>query len=90
MNITHILWVLIFFLFFYFVRIIQGPSIWDRLLGMNLTSTKIVVIIAVYASMNETTYILDFAIVYALFGFIGVIFIALFLLEMGREKEAGE
>jgi len=75
------LWIMLLFLFLYIIRAARGPSVWDRLLGMNLISTKIVMIIILFASAQETAYILDFAIIYALFGFIGVIFISLFLLE---------
>jgi len=71
-------------LVFYLVRTIKGPSVWDRLLGMNLVSTKIITMIAVFASINGAGYILDFAIIYALSGFIGTIFVALFLME--RQK----
>jgi len=63
---------------------VRGPSIWDRLLGMNLVSTKIVIIIIIYASINETAYLLDFAITYALLGFIGIILTARFLLGRVR------
>ena len=64
----------------------MGPSIWDRLLGMNLISTKIIMIIIVFASINNTAYLLDFAIIYTLFGFIGVIFTALFFLEKSKGR----
>ena len=82
----YILWILLFYLFLYLIRVIMGPSIWDRLLGMNLISVKIILIIIVFASINNTAYILDFAIIYTLFGFIGVIFTANFLLERVKER----
>jgi len=72
----------------YIARIARGPSIWDRLLGLSLISTKVILIIVVIASIRETTYLLDVAIVYALLGFISIIFTAQFLLERiksGRE-----
>lgn len=84
MDITYVLWALLVCLVFYLVRTIKGPSVWDRLLGMNLVSTKIITMIAVFASINGAGYILDFAIIYALSGFIGTIFVALFLME--RQK----
>jgi len=86
----YLIWTLAVFLIFYLITIIRGPSVWDRLLGMNLLSIKIVMIIAVFASNSSLTYLLDFAIIYALFGFIGVIFIALFLLERTKNKKAEE
>ena len=82
----YILWILFVYLFLYLVRVIMGPSIWDRLLGMNLISTKIIMIIIVFASIHKTAYLLDFAIIYTLFGFIGVIFTALFLLEKTKQR----
>ena len=82
----YILWIMLVYLSLYFVMVIRGPSIWDRLLGMNLVSTKTIIIIIAFASVHKTSYLLDFAVVYALFGFIGVIFIALFLLERAKRE----
>ena len=83
----YVLWIMLAYLSLYFVRVVMGPSIWDRLLGMNLISTKIIIIIIVFASINKVAYFLDFAIIYTLFGFIGVIFTALFLLERTKREE---
>ena len=80
----YVLWVMLIFLSLYIIRIIRGPSIWDRLLGLNLISTKVVIIIIIFASFHETAYYMDFAIAYVLMGFIGTIFTARFLL--GRIK----
>jgi len=85
MNI--IFWIMIGFLLLCFVRLLKGPSIWDRLLGMNIVATKIVIIIIVYASMNDTAFLLDFAIIYALSGFIGTIYIALFFADRQRRRK---
>ena len=70
----------------YLIRVIIGPSVWDRLLGMNLILSKTIVIIILFATIFETTYLLDFAIIYALSGFIGTIFLALFLSARGLQK----
>lgn len=83
---TIILWVLLGFLVTYVIRVFIGPSVWDRILSMNLIATKIIVIIMVFASINETTFLLDFAIIYALSGFIGTIFITMFLSERNKRK----
>ena len=82
-------WVLIVYLFLAFVRVIKGPTIWDRLLGMNVIATKIIVIIIIYAAIYDTSFLLDFAIIYTLSGFIGTIYIALFFAdrrERGKKK----
>ncbi|MCL2378897.1 MAG: monovalent cation/H+ antiporter complex subunit F [Defluviitaleaceae bacterium] len=70
----------------YLIRVIIGPSVWDRLLGMNLILSKTILIIILYASIFETTFLLDFAIIYALSGFIGTIFLALFLSRRDLQK----
>ena len=84
---VYILWAILVFLFLLIVKMIKGPSVWDRLMVMNVISTKIIVIIIVIASLNDRVYFLDFAIIYALFGFIGAIFIALFLSERSQRKK---
>jgi len=81
-----ILFIMLGLLVPYIIRVVLGPSVWDRLLGMNLISSKIIVIIIIYASITETTFLLDFAIIYAVSGFIGVIFTALFLSERHLRK----
>lgn len=74
----------------YGIRVVIGPSVWDRLLGVNLISSKIIIIIILYASITEMTFLLDFAIIYALSGFIGTIFLSLFLSERDLLKNRGE
>jgi len=73
----------------YGIRVAIGPSVWDRLLGMNLIASKIIIIIIIFASESGISFLLDFAIIYALSGFIGTIFIALFLSERNRRKGQG-
>lgn len=66
------------------LRIVLGPTIWDRLLGLNLFSSKIIMLIVLVASAMEKSYLLDIAIVYVLLGFISIIFIALFIQRRGE------
>ena len=80
----HILWWMLACLILYLVRMLKGPSVWDRLLSMSLASTKIIIMIIVFASINNEAFLLDFAIIYAISGFVGTIFIAFFLLN--RQK----
>lgn len=76
----------------YIIRALRGPSIWDRLLAMNLIATKIIIMIIAYASEVNSAFLLDFAIIYALSGFIGTIFISLFLSErkLGKRRSRGK
>jgi len=66
----------------YVIRAVRGPSVWDRLMGYNLISTKVIVIIIAIASYRELAFLMDFAIIYTLTGFIGTIFLSLFLFRV--------
>ena len=66
------------------IRVIIGPTIWDRLLGLNLITSKIIMLLVVLAFVLDKTYILDFAIIYALLGFIGIMFIAINVQRKGK------
>jgi len=85
-----ILWVMLGLLALYIIRAFRGPTIWDRLLAMNLIATKIIIIIIAIASVADLGFMLDFAIIYALSGFIGSIFIALFLSQRKLGKIRGK
>ncbi len=60
-------------------RVIIGPTIWDRLLGLNLVSSKIIMAIIVFALIIQRSFLLDIAIVYSLLGYIGSVLIARFI-----------
>lgn len=66
------------------IRILKGPSIWDRLLGLNLFSANIILLILMYALISNYSFLIDIAIVYSLLGFLGTIFIARFIERKGR------
>lgn len=66
------------------IRIIIGPTVWDRLMSFNLFASKVSILIVLYAAMTERTYLLDFAITFVLLGFISVVFIANFVQRRGK------
>jgi multicomponent Na+:H+ antiporter subunit F len=64
--------------------IITGPTMSDRLLGLNLFSSKIIMMIVLYSLIADRSYYLDIALVFSLLGFIGIIFIGNFILRKGK------
>ncbi len=54
-------------------RALLGPTVYDRILAVNLFGTKTVLIIAVLGFMAGRPDFLDIALAYALINFIGVI-----------------
>jgi len=79
--ITLTIWIMLASMLIYFTRVITGPSIWDRLHSFSLISTKVLLIIILYASLFDEAFLLDIAIVCALVGFIGMTFTSLFVLD---------
>jgi multicomponent Na+:H+ antiporter subunit F len=55
------------------VRAFAGPTVYDRILAVNMFGTKTVLIIAVLGFLSGRPDFLDIALVYALINFIGVI-----------------
>ena len=52
------------------VRALRGPTVYDRILAVNMFGTKIVLLIAVISHMVGRADFLDIAFVYALINFI--------------------
>lgn len=72
-----------FYIIIVLIRVILGPSIWDRLLGLNTISAKIIIAIVMLSIILDKSYLLDVALVYSVLGFIGTVFIARFIEKKG-------
>jgi multicomponent Na+:H+ antiporter subunit F len=71
------------------LRALLGPTVFDRILAVNMLGTKTVLLIAVLAFMSGRTDIIDIALIYALINFIGVVAV-LKLVEQGNFHTAGD
>ncbi len=60
-------------MFLALIRALLGPTIYDRILAVNVFGTKTVLLIAVMGFLFGHPYFLDIAIVYALINFISVV-----------------
>ena len=76
--------VLFVFVLFVLLRIIIGPTIWDRLLGLNMIASKILIAIVILAHLSGLNYLLDIALVYAVLGFLGIVLISRFAARKGN------
>lgn len=54
-------------------RALLGPSIYDRVLAVNMLGTKTVLLLSVIAFLSGRPDFLDLALAYALINFIGVL-----------------
>lgn len=84
MNFLEIALLIIgFYIMIVLVRVVLGPTIWDRLLGLNAISAKIIIAIVIFSLILDKSYLLDIALVYSVLGFIGTVFIARFIEKKG-------
>jgi multicomponent Na+:H+ antiporter subunit F len=70
------------------IRAIMGPSVYDRVLAVNMIGTKTVLLLAVIAFLYGRPDFLDLALAYALINFIGVLAVLEFFRSRAeRQKE---
>ena len=60
------------------VRTVIGPTTADRLVGINLVAAQVLALIVVAAVDQKNWVYLDVALVYDIFGFIGLLAVARF------------
>lgn len=70
-------------------RAMVGPTVFDRILALNMFGTKTVLFIAVVGYLFGRTDFIDLALVYALMNFIGMIAVLRFS-EHGHFGDADE
>ncbi len=72
-------------------RALMGPTVYDRVLAVNMFGTKTVLLIAIMAFAMGRTDFLDLALVYALINFIAVLAVLWFVQENQlREQRRAE
>ena len=69
-----------------FYRVVAGPTTADRLLGMNLVAAQVLALIVVAAVDQNKWIYLDVALVYDIFGFIGVLAVVRFFRKQGQKQ----
>ncbi|WP_130805698.1 monovalent cation/H+ antiporter complex subunit F [Senegalia massiliensis] len=78
--------VLIIAMFFVLIKMVKGPTLWDRLMCLNLISAHTILLITIYGIYKENSMLLDIAISYGIIGFLTITLLSRFLLRGGRQK----
>lgn len=69
----------------YLYRVVRGPTLYDRVLGLNGISTKAIVLLVVIGTVYERVEMfVDIATGYALLNLVGALAIAKYLEQRGR------
>ena len=69
-------------------RAILGPSVYDRVLAVNMIGTKTVLLLSVIAFLFGRPDFLDLALAYALINFNGVLAVLEFFRSRARRRES--
>jgi multicomponent Na+:H+ antiporter subunit F len=72
------------------VRALLGPSVYDRVLAVNVFGTKTVLLLSVMAFLNGRPDFLDLALAYALINMVGILAVLVFFQSRSSIKERAE
>ena len=74
------------------IRALLGPSVYDRILAINLFGTKTVLFVSVLGFFNGRPDFLDLGLTYALINFIGTITVLKFMQygDLGWDRASDE
>ena len=74
------------------VRALLGPSVYDRVLAVNMFGTKTALLLSVVAFLYGRPDFLDLALAYALINFVGVLAVLEFFQKrsVSRDKKEGK
>ena len=70
------------------IRGVLGPSVYDRVLAVNMFGTKTVLLLSVIAFFYGRPDFIDLAIAYALLNFIGVLAVLEFFRRRAEHRQA--
>lgn len=79
-------------MFLALLRALLGPTVYDRVLALNMFGTNTVLLIALVAFLTDRKDILDLSLLYALINFVGVLAILKFFEygDLSRRVDLGE
>ena len=72
------------------IRALKGPSLYDRVLAVNMMGTKTVLLLSVVAYIVDRPDYIDLALAYALINFIGVFAVLEFFRTRGPQVDSSE
>ena len=71
-------------------RVVRGPSIIDRIVGVNVIGTKTIAVIVLIGCLFERVeYFVDIALLYALINFVGALALARYFERKGVDAGSG-
>lgn len=66
------------------IRVVLGPTIWDRLLGIGLGASKITLAVVIRGLAISQSFIFDLALLFSVLGFLVTVLLARFIERRGE------
>jgi len=80
------LWMLVIAMILSFFKLIISKNVWDRILMLNVLSTKAILFVATLSFYLDQSFLLDIAITYGIIGFLTMTLLSKFVISGGSEK----
>lgn len=74
--------------FAYLLRTIIGPSFFDRIVGVNSIGTIVILIICIMSVVQQESYIVDVALIYAMLSFVTVVIVCKAYLRSHKKERS--
>lgn len=70
-----------------FIRAVKGPTVADRIIGVNMIGTLVIITIAVLTIYLGEAWLADIAAIYAMISFIGIVALTKIYIGIYRERQ---
>lgn len=80
------LWVLVIAMILAFIKLVISKTVWDRILMLNVLSSKVILFIVSLSFYLNQPFLLDIAISYGIIGFLTITLLSKFIMTGGKEK----
>ena len=71
------------------VRVVIGPTVADRMTGLNLVASQTLALLVLFSVAGERLIYLDVALVYDIFGFVGILALTRYFTDSGNGDGGG-
>jgi len=65
------------------IRVFIGPTVWDRLLGIGLSASKVTLAVVIIAVTVPESYLLDLAMLFSVLGFLVTVLLSRYIERRG-------
>lgn len=69
-----------------FIRIVKGPRVVDRIMGVNMMGTVTMCMLALVAVIQHESYLIDICIIYAVISFLAVVVLCKVYMGVYRQQ----